>query len=222
MSEEPADSSPVATSRAARTSRWRGESGQFTLVSVVALGIVLLAAGTASWLLGRTMSEAVSIDQKAARIAEAGRGINTATDAIIQLQRTNETAQSILQTAEPLEGQLGEIVQLAQDIDELAASIDGTAGTINQTAGQINDTAGAINATAGGINGEAAQILDVAERIDFDVQQINENLDGTIAVAERIHGDTGNIIQQARAAHSNATCIDNKLGGSQANDGHCS
>lgn len=202
-------------------SRWRDEGGSFTLVSIIALGVVLLATGTAAALLARTMNEAVSINDKAAAISEAGQGINTATDAVIQLNRTNETAGSILSTAEPLEGQLSEIVALAKDIDKLGKSINGTAGTINETAGQINNTAGTIGSTAGGINSEAAEILDVAERIDFDVAQINKNLDTTIGIAERILGDTGNIITQARNAHTNACNIDAKLNGEQSSDGHC-
>lgn len=191
------------------------------IVSVLVLLAVVAALGGATVLLARTMNAAQSINAKAERIAQTGRGINTATDSVVQLNDTDEIANSILDTAEPLEGKLAEIVSLAQSIDGLAASINATAGDINSTAGTINSTAGAINSTANGINAEAAEILDVANRIDADVAQINTNLDATIALARAIKGDTGNIVTQARDAHANATCIDNKVQGPESNDGHC-
>lgn len=201
--------------------RFHAEDGLATMVSIVVLVVVLGSTGVAAGLLARTMNEANSINEKAADIAATGRGINTATDAVVQLSRTDEVAGSILTTAEPLEGQLAQIVGLAREIDELAASINGTAGAINGTAGKINNTAGAINTTAKGINAEAAAILDVAKRIDVDVQTINENLDDTIAIARAILGDTNNVLVQAVDAHQNAACIDGKVAGSSGTDGHC-
>lgn len=208
--------------------RTRSERGAIDVGSVLVLVVVLVAAGVTAVLLAQTMDAAQDINAKARNIARTGQGINIATDSVIQLSRTNETAASILGTAEPLEGQLAEIVELADEVNELAASIDGTAGAINTTAGTINTTAGAINtsavainATAEGINAEAAEILDVATRIDDDVEQININLDGTIALAQAIVGDTGNIVAEARAAHQTAACIDQRLGGESGGDGHC-
>lgn len=179
----------------------RGERGQAAL-SLVA---VLVAVVAAVILLQRTASLAERINAKAENIAKTGRGINTATDAVLQLDQTNSLAGSILNTAQPLEGKLSEIVRLAQSIDGLAGSINGTAGDINST--------------AKGINGEVSQILTTAQSINRGVAQINTNLDGTIGVAQAIKGDTGNILGQARAAHENAACIDYGLGG--AADGHC-
>lgn len=206
----------------------RTERGAINITNLIVLLVVLAAAGASAALLASTMDAAQNIKAKARTIARSGQGINIATDSVVQLNRTNETAASILDTAEPLEGKLSQIVDLAAEINGLAASIDGTAGRINDTAGAINDTAGTINSTAAtindtadGINAEAAQILDVAERIDEDVRQINLNLDTTIAVARAISGDTGNIVVQAREAHQTAACIDQRLGGESGADGHC-
>lgn len=201
---------------------WRGESGIIALANIVVLGVVVLAVGTAAVLLGRTLTAAQRINEKADNIAKTGSGINIATDAVVQLNRTNETASSILTTAKPLEGKLAKIVDLAASIDKLGASINSTAGEINNTAGAINNTAGAINSTAKGINSQAAAILDVGRRIDDDVRQINTNLEPTLALARGIKSDTGNILTQAKAAHRNAACIDRKAGGTRGNDGHCS
>jgi hypothetical protein len=52
----------------------------------------------------------------------------------------------------------------------------------------------------------------VAKRINDDVAQINTNLDGTIAVANTIKGDTGNILTEAKTAERYAACIDKRVG----------
>ena len=220
--------------------------GSSSLLQAVVLVVVLAATGVTALLLARTMRATDRINLKAKNIARTGQGINTATDSVIQLNRTNETASSILTSAKPLEGKLAQVITLAQSVDGLAKSINGTAGTINSTGGTINGTASAINgsavkingtakaiggtakaisgsagsintsaatinATAKDINAQAAAILDVAKRINDDVAQINRNLDGTIAVAQAIKGDTGNILGEAQTADRYAKCIDNRI-----------
>src|SRR5438067_2164055 len=91
-----------------------GQVGAAAVANLMTVAIVVVAFGTVVVLLQRTTSTANSIDHKAKRIAKTGQGINTATDSVIQLNRTNETAASILATAQPLQGKLDQIVQLAQ------------------------------------------------------------------------------------------------------------
>lgn len=217
-----------------RFGRAHSEDGQ-AAVNIIVIAVVLVAALITAWLLARTTIAARNINDKAENIAQTGSGINVSTDSVLQLTRTNETAGSILASAQPVQGQLNQIISLAKAIDGLAVSINstagrinstaknvnGTAGAINSTAGTINSTAGAIGATARGINGQAAAILDVARRIDVDVELINRNLDGTIGLANAIKGDTGNILGVAGSAHTNACEIDKKLLGQHGNDGHC-
>jgi methyl-accepting chemotaxis protein len=226
--------------------RWRSQRGAATVNNAVVVAVVVVAGIVSVSLLARTAKAANRINHKAENIARTGQGINTATDSVIQLTRTNETAGSILASAQPLEGKLNQVITLAQSVDGLAKSINGTAGTINSTGGTINGTAGAINGTAGkinttakaiggtaksiagsagsintsagainttakDINAQAAKILDVAKRVNDDVAQINTNLDGTIAVAKLIKGDTQNILGQAHTAEKYARCIDNHL-----------
>jgi len=193
------------------------DAGAAILGLVVTVLVVLVAAG----LLQRTAGTASSINDKAKDIALTGRGINESTDSIIQLNRTNELATSILNSAVPLQGKLATIVNEANTINGAAASINGSAGSINGSAVSINRTAKGIggsatsiggsatriNGTAGGINGEAARILDVARSLDRGVAQININLDGTIPIANRIKSDTGGIVGQAVNAKVNAACI---------------
>ena len=197
------------------------DAGAAILGLVVTVLVVLVAAG----LLQRTASIASSINDKAKDIALTGRGINESTDSIIQLNRTNELATSILNSAVPLQGKLTTIVNEANTINGSAASINGSAGSINGSAVSINGTAkgiggsatsigGAatrINGTAGAINAEAGRILDVARRLDRGVAQININLDGTIPFANAIRSDTGGIVGQAVNAKVNAACINGGL-----------
>lgn len=187
--------------------RGRGDCGQAagTLILVVAV------AAVAAMLLNRTAWTAESINKKAANIAQSGEGINQSTGAVIQLEKTNGAAASILGSAQPLEGKLGEVVRLAQSIDARAQSI-------NATAGSINTSASAINGTAKGINADAAAIVDIAASINRGVEQINRNLDTTIDIVGRIKSDTGNILLQAKIALKEAACIDQGLGGDPAGD----
>ncbi|HKR48644.1 MAG TPA: hypothetical protein VJT72_03515 [Pseudonocardiaceae bacterium] len=132
--------------------------------------IGVLVIGIAAALLARTLAAAQSIDKKAQTIAENAGKINVATDPVIELNRTNDIASSILSSAKPLEGLLNtvdatarEIAGLAKSIDATAGTIKETAGTINQTAGTIDETAGTINETAGGINGSVGTINDTTQ-----------------------------------------------------------
>jgi len=202
------------------------------VVSLVVLVVAVLGVGVAAALLSRTLVVAQNISAKAATIATTGRGINTATDSIIQLNRTNEAASSILESARPLEATLTTIVNSAGEINNLAGSINGSAGSINGSATGINNSAGTINASAttinanagkilgtattingvaNGINGKAAEILDVAQRIDVDAKNINTELDETIGIAKDIKGDTGAILREALEARQTSSCIAEKL-----------
>ncbi len=169
-------------------SRLRGRSGAERGQATFSLLIVILVVAIAVILLQRTAWHAEHINDKAGVIAKTGGGINTATQAVLKLGRTNELAGSILETAKPLEGELDEIVRLAKSIDGLASSINNTAGAINGTAGTILSTARSIN---------------------DGVAQINVNLDTTLSLANAIKTDTGNILTGARAADRNLDCIEN-------------
>jgi len=177
--------------------RWRperSEEGQATF-SVVVVIITVVLAGLLVW---RVAETAESINDKAGTIAQTAVPINTATDAVLNIPQTNQLAGSILQTAQPLEGKLAEIVRLAKSVDGLATS--------------INTKALSVDNEAKGINSEAAGILATAQSIDRGVRQINLSLDTTIGIAGAIKGDTVNILNQAaRPIHRNASCIDGKL-----------
>ncbi len=196
--------------------RWRPErteQGQTFLVVVVIITVIL-----AGILVVRVANTAESINDKAGTIMQTAVPINTATDAVLNLPRTNELAGSILQTAGPLQGKLAEIIRLAKSVDGLAAT--------------INTSATSVDASAKGINGEAVGILDTARSIDRGVRQIIINLNTTLGIVGAIKGDTANILGSAVSIHQDAACIDAKLaplgalplvggGGVGGPDGHC-
>jgi methyl-accepting chemotaxis protein len=189
----PADSRPSTEPADSRLHNWSafGERGQATFSLLIVVAVVAVAV----ILLQRTAWHAEHINDKAGVIAVTGGGINTSTQAVLKLGRTNELAASILETAKPLEAKLDEIVRLAKSVDGLATS--------------INNSAGSINGTARGINGTAGTILATARSINDGVAQINVNLDDTLRLANAIKTDTGNILTGARAADRSLDCIEN-------------
>ncbi len=174
--------------------RPQGDSGATAVLGlIVTLVVVLLAAA----LLQRTASIASSINDKAKTIALTGRGINQSTDSIMQLTKTNELAESILGSAKPLEGKLGEIVTLAKDVNGQATSINGSAKSINGSAKSINGTAGGINGSAKSINGTAGSINGTAKSINGTAGGINGNARAINGSAGAINGTAGGINREA-------------------------
>ena len=154
---------------------------------------------SSAWPCSRTARAANRINHKAENIAKTGQGINTATDSVIQLNRTNETAASILASAQAAGGQAGQVVTLAQSVDGLAKSINGTAGrstapaprstgrptAINGSAAKINKTAKTINRTAKAIAGHATSINGSATNINATAEDINTQAAAILDVAKR-------------------------------------
>jgi methyl-accepting chemotaxis protein len=156
-----------------------GGAGLFNVITVVILIVGVLVFGIAAALLARTLAAAQSIDKKAQTIATNAGKINIATDPVVELNRTNELASSILSSAKPLQGLLDTTDATARDIAGLAKSIDQTARTIETTAGTINGTASTINRTAGGINNSVGTINNSVGTINNSVGTINDTTRAT-------------------------------------------
>ena len=185
------------------TSTVRDERGQGA-ITLVAVTLVLVAAVA---LLLRTATLASEIDGRAENIARTGLGINTATDAVLQLAQTNQLGSSILESSKPLVPNLERIVEVARSIDGLATSITGTAVEVN--------------GTIKGINGTAAGILTTARSINDGAAQINRNVDTTINLAQAVKADTASIITQANRAVVSGSCISSGLPLGPTPDGNC-
>jgi methyl-accepting chemotaxis protein len=223
----------------------RGGSGSplFRPISAVLLIVAVVGVAIAAIMLAWTMAVAQSIADKATVIANSGRGINASTDSIVQLNRTNEAAESILASVKPLPAELTTISGAAGDINSVAGSINASAGSINTSASaintaakaintsavtilgnakRINAVAGPINSVAKDINSEASRILDEAELVDRDALNINLTLQPTIRLARDIKGDADDIEHQAVEARQTSSCIADKLfAGPPASTGDC-
>ena len=180
----------------------------FTFTSVIVLVIVVAVVGIAAVLLARTVQEAQSINAKAQNIATTGRGINAATDSVVQLNRTVDLAKSILNSARPLDTQLGRIVATATGINARAASINSKAGSINATAGSINDTAGSINTSAEEINAAAESINSSAGAVNTTAGAINTSAGSINTSAGAINTSAGSINTSAGDINATARGID--------------
>ena len=180
----------------------------FTVASFIVLVLVVLVVGVAAVLLAKTVSNAQSINDKAQHIADTGVGINEATDSVVQLQRTNALAESILRSANPLERQLDGIVSEAKSIDGLAGSINGTAGAINDSAKTINGTATDINSSAGDINSAAGSINNSAGSIDASATAINGRAGAINSSAGSINNSANRIDSLASSILSTGRAVD--------------
>jgi len=190
----------------------------FTARSLIVLAVVAAVVVVAAVLLQQTMSTAQSISDTAEEIRQNGRGINSSTDSVMQLQRTNRLAGSILQSASPLERKLDQVVAEARGINGVAGRIDSTAGQIDGTAAAIDSTAGDINANAGSIDQSAGAIDATAGEIDTSAADIDSTA-GAIAStasaidvhAAAIDGPAAGILHVARLIDRDAQNINENL-----------
>lgn len=187
--------------------------------------LMIIATIILVFLLWRTEHNAVEIRETAAGIATNGRGINEYTDSIMQLNKTNELASSILESAEPLDGALSTINSVAGDIDgavasiqKNATSIDTSAASINKSgktiradAEEINSVADDIDDTAGGILKNAKDILKTAQAIERGTNAINTNAATTASLVGKILADAKGINTAAGTTNQVAACIDDTV-----------
>lgn len=191
----------------------RGERGLAPALLVViiawALAAVLMLTGT--------ILSAQRIEGNVGEIVGSTSSIDGDLDAVRLAAKTTRISGDILTAAEPLVGQLDQVIVSARSIDRRANSIldtaesingkavaiNSTVGSINQTAGAINQTAGAINATAGSINANVTSILRRAQAIESTagsinakVQSINGHVNGIAGSVNSINGRLGGTLDE--------------------------
>jgi hypothetical protein len=195
--------------------------GQFAVAVVTVLAMVAVG------LLWLTANSAAQIQHRTHRISSSARGVNTYTDAILQLDRTNATAASILLSVLPTSEGLGQIQARAMDINTLLASIRNSTSSIDTSSRAMNTSTASISdqlralgvsgdrlrSTATKLNADATRILAQLTAIQNGVSLINADMSVTRAVLAAILADTGNIdTATKRTAHLSA-CIDAGLNG---------
>ncbi len=130
----------------------RGERGivGFNLALTIAFALFAVIE------LSRVVLAATQIDDRVkVIITEVGPGSNVSRlDETQKLNETGRMAEEILAAAQPLQGQLDQVIEAAANIDDDVSLINTNAGEINQTVRSINATASALLPVVQNINGD--------------------------------------------------------------------
>lgn len=168
-------------------SRCHDERG---LAGVILTGVILWAL-VAVVMLTRTLVAAQQIDDKVVTIRHTVSPIDKDLDSVALAQETSRIAKDILAAAQPLSGQLDQVIGAA-------TSIDAKAGSINATAGEINGTVKAIDGNARSINATVKDINATAKAINGNVKSIGANVDGIASSVNGIHVSLSKVLDTAR------------------------
>lgn len=180
----------------------KGLAGTILVIAIAwALSAVLMLTGT--------LIAAQEIDERVGTILGEVSPIDKDLDAVALAEKTNEIAAGIRRAAEPLSGQLDQVIDSVGGIDASVTDILETAGEINTTAGQINATVRAIGATVDGIAGNISAVLATVVSIDGRVAGINNRADTVIALVRGIRSDLAQVLAQvgigSSEGHGSAT-----------------
>jgi len=186
-------------------------TGRQHLLNVAVLAAVLAALGIVTLLLARTMRATDRINLKAKTIARTGQGINEATDSVIQLNRTNETAASILASTQPLAGDLSSMVEQAKALDDLSGSLDASTGAINATVSQLLGTASGMSATAAAINSTTKKIAASSADVDGTTKTVGATTGALNATAKAINASLAGLLDTARKVDNDVKLINQRL-----------
>jgi len=193
-------------------------------LSILAVATVVAVA---LWLLYRTASNAAQVSRETQRIASSGRGINSYTDSIAQLGKTNELAESILTSVRGVSANLSGIDGATRSIEERTSSIQGSTASIAGSTGSIDTnersidssvlsisgSVGSINTSLAGVNDNSADILSISLSIQRGVALISANLATARSITNQILGEATDIAVRTQVANHEAACIDNGLNG---------
>lgn len=193
-------------------------------LSVVVVAVVALVATT---LLVRTERNAAHIRTHTARIAASARGINTDTDAIMQLTRTNERISAVLLSIAPVADPVHRIDERSVAIVELLKAIRARTAAIETSSASIDHSAAGIRVGTNGLAGDvtsvrnrlasantdAAGILAELGRVRAGIDLLNTDLPRAESVLRGILADTGDLLGSLGSTEHYAACIDNGLNG---------
>jgi methyl-accepting chemotaxis protein len=172
--------------------------GSQHVLNLVVLLAVIGATTLTGVLLARTMRATDRINAKTKTIARTGQGINTATDSVIQLSRTNELAGSILASTQPLAGDLAAMVDQAKALDSLSGSLDTNTAAINATVAKLLATANRMSATAGDINASTKKIAATSAEVAGTTNEVSKSTGVLNATAKGIHAHLAELLETSR------------------------
>lgn len=174
----------------------KGLAGTVLIITIAwALSAVLMLTGT--------LVAAQQIDDQVEVILGEVSPIDKDLDSVRLAEETNRIASEILDAAEPLSGQLDQVIASVGTIDKSVEDILGTARTINGTVKDINSTATGIGSTVDSIGGNVSSILSVVRSIEAGVTAINGRADVVVGLVRGIRKDVRNVLVQVGPGHGN-------------------
>lgn len=185
--------------------------GSQHLLSFVVLLAVIGATTLSGLLLARTMRATDRINAKTKTIARTGQGINSATDSVIQLSRTNELTGSILGSTQPLAGDLAAMVDQAKALDALSGSLDTNTAAINTTVAQLLATANGMSATAGDINASTKKIAATSAEVAGTTNDVSKSTGVLNATAKGIHVHLAELLDTTKKLNADVVEINKRV-----------
>lgn len=185
--------------------------GSQSLLNAVVLVTVLAATGLTGLLLARTMRATDRINAKAKVIAKTGQGINSATDSVVQLGRTNEFASSILASTQPLAGDLATMVEHARALDTLSGSLDASTGAINATVARLLTSATGMSLTAADINASTKKIAASSAEVDATTKAVAGTTGALNTTAKGINASLAGLLDATRKIGDDVVKINQRL-----------
>lgn len=138
--------------------------------AVLAVVVGVLTAVTA--LLALTLFTTQRIEAKTERIALTGRGINTATDSIVQLRRAHRSLAAILNSTAPIAAKVHRVANLVRSIQRTTLSLRGSATETETSVRRMRAAAARIDASADSLSGSTPRIQDSARNLDRALEAI--------------------------------------------------
>ena len=185
--------------------------GSQHLLNAVVLLAVLAATGLTGLLLARTMRATDRINAKAKVIARTGQGINSATDSVVQLSRTNEFAASILASTQPLAGELATMVDHARALDGLSGSLDASTGAINATVARLLATANGMSGTAADINATTRKIAATSAEVDATTAGVAATTGSLNTTAKGINASLAGLLDTTKKIGADVVEVNKRL-----------
>ena len=187
------------------------QKGSQHLLNLVVLLVVLGATTLTGVLLARTMRATDGINAKVQNIARTGQGINTATDSVIQLNRTNQFTASILASTQPLAGDLTAMVDHAKALDALSGSLDGSTAAINGTVAELLATANGMNATAAEINTSTKKLAASSAEVEGTTREVAATTGTLNATAKGINAHLADLLEATRKLDGDVVEINKRV-----------
>lgn len=165
--------------------------------------------------LTRTAVATRQIDVRVQDIVTSVDGVETGTEPVAALTRTDSLTSQILSAAAPLSAQAEQVADSAASIDKHVKDIAANATSIYANAKGINASAQEINSSARAVNAHAVSILAAFQHlapvvVSFDdgIAAINERVDTVVTLSRGINSDAADIMRNATGIRLHAGSID--------------